>query len=216
VFVNKTLLPSSASGLEKNIETSVSRNTNLPVPVNTLWDPETCPASVLPWLAWALSVDEWNSDWPESVKRAALLQSIAIHRHKGTVEAVRRVLNVIGINVDLREWYQTGGEPHTFSLTAWARDNRIVSGDTILTAELYRALQRAVDAVKPVRSHYDFIVGVQFDSDVGVIGTTASTLLVRRQAETESRAQLQVTTPVAVITQRAVAYVRVKMESPGI
>ena len=46
-----------------------------------------------PWLAWALSVDTWDSNWSTEVKRAFIAESLAVHRQKCTLAAIRRVLN---------------------------------------------------------------------------------------------------------------------------
>ncbi|GHK16942.1 hypothetical protein ECZU03_07310 [Escherichia coli] len=32
----------------------------MPVPLRTLWNWRTCPVKLLPYLAWALSVDRWD------------------------------------------------------------------------------------------------------------------------------------------------------------
>lgn len=68
----------------------------LEAPIATLWDPMNCPAGILPWLAWALSVDDWDADWPEGTKRNAIAASIAIHRRKGTPRAVKDALAAAG------------------------------------------------------------------------------------------------------------------------
>jgi phage tail P2-like protein len=36
-----------------------------------LWNPQTCPLAALPWLAWTLSIDKWDTDWTEERKRTA-------------------------------------------------------------------------------------------------------------------------------------------------
>jgi len=54
--------------------------------------PERCPAPLLPWLAWALSVDVWDAAWPEVTKRRAIAESLAIHRIKGSRASVERAV----------------------------------------------------------------------------------------------------------------------------
>lgn len=66
------------------------------VPVGTLLNPDQCPAPLLGWLAWAFSVDFWDSGWPEEEKRAVLRDAIAVHRRKGTVGGVKRALRAAG------------------------------------------------------------------------------------------------------------------------
>jgi hypothetical protein len=70
-------------------------------------DPDICPAAVLPFLAWAYSVDEWPAGATEDEKRAIIKASIAVHRRKGTPQSIRAVLTAAGYGD--AEIY-TGGE----------------------------------------------------------------------------------------------------------
>jgi phage tail P2-like protein len=239
---DESLLPPNAATQEITLESVIEPGTDLPIPIRDLWKPDTCPASLLPWLAWALSVDEWDSDWPEAIKRSVIAQSVSIHRKKGTVHAVRRALEILGVQVELREWFEQNAAPHTFSLTAWAGENFQAEGEPLLTPQYYDALKRAVDAVKPVRSHYNFKVGARFFRDLGLLTTLGSTLSLRRNAEAiqapiaaaigftsgaaalpmnlmrrwvqpASLGNLQLAATMTVVTQRAVTHVRVSMET---
>lgn len=91
-----SLLPSNATQLERAIEAVMSGMLTIDVPVDRLWSPERCPAAVLPYLAWAFSVDEWDRDWPEERQRAVVAEAIAIQRRKGTPWAIRRTLALMG------------------------------------------------------------------------------------------------------------------------
>lgn len=91
-----TLLPSNATRLERALGQVIGRISDVPVPIADLWSPHRCPAPLLPWLAWALSVDEWDAGWPEDRKRDVIAASVEIHRHKGSMWAVRRTLAVMG------------------------------------------------------------------------------------------------------------------------
>ena len=64
------LLPPSATKQERALALATSRVSDVPLPIRTLWNPDTCPLELLPWLAWALSVDTWDPNWSESIKRA--------------------------------------------------------------------------------------------------------------------------------------------------
>lgn len=93
----QSLLPPNATALERALEAPVGAAIGaLPVPLRYLWKPEAIPSAVLPWLAWALSVDEWNDAWPETIKRAIIAKSIELHRIKGTPDAVRLALAALG------------------------------------------------------------------------------------------------------------------------
>lgn len=160
----KTLLPPSSSRVERSLEDATTRATNLPVNLRDLWNPETCPADLLPWLAWGLSVDAWKSYWPESVKRLVIRDAIAIQRKKGTRKAVEDVVKAFGSSLVLREWWQKAipGEPYTFDIV-------INYGQTVggtVTAQYQEDIITEVSRVKPVRSH--FTVGTGLESSGGI------------------------------------------------
>jgi len=90
------LLPPNATPQERAMELSTARLAELPVPLRDTWRPDACPPALLPWLAWALSVDEWDALWSEDQQRHSIRHSVHIHRHKGTVGSIRRVLAAAG------------------------------------------------------------------------------------------------------------------------
>lgn len=164
-----SLLPPNRTRFESALSAACAPPELTPEIIATLWDPARCPSPLLPWLAWTLSVDEWRSTWPEAAQRQAIADSAAIHRRKGTVWAVKRVLSTLNISCDIAEWWQTAppGQPHTFQLVAWANEN-LTGEHAILTGDLYAMLKRMVDDTKPVRSHYGFKVGARFDDGLAV------------------------------------------------
>ncbi|SFD16768.1 phage tail protein I [Pseudoalteromonas denitrificans] len=174
IKTSKSLLPPNATPQENQIELAASRISDVAVPIKHLWDPLKCPEHLLPWLAWALSVDEWDNDWPVAIQREVIASSTQVHRTKGTVSGVRKALASLNASIELSEWWQNGGVPHTAKLTALARNNLTPSGDTLLTPQLQAQLWRIVSATKPVRSNIHFSVGVQQDKVIhtSAIGTT--------------------------------------------
>lgn len=92
----ESLLPQNATPFEVAAEGASSRLSDVPVPVRDVWNANTCPVDLLPWLAWALAVGEWDSGWPEATKRAVIKSSTAVHRIKGTVASVKRALAAAG------------------------------------------------------------------------------------------------------------------------
>lgn len=90
-----SLLPRNTTPLERAIEQAATGFDN-PQQIPDLWNAATCPKNMLPWLAWAMSVDDWESDWSEQKKRAAIDESIEIHEHKGTPSAILRALSIRG------------------------------------------------------------------------------------------------------------------------
>jgi phage tail P2-like protein len=173
-----SLLPPNATPLERGLEGAIERLSDVPVPLRRLWSPDTAELSVeLPYLAWALSIDAWSSDWPEAVRRERVRQAMAIQRRKGTVESVRTVVQSFGGAIALREWWQKDppGEPHTFELVL-----------TLTGVEGAEASAAFVDAViaevartKPVRSHFTFTQGLSAAGGVAVVGAARPTIYAR-------------------------------------
>lgn len=174
--MSDSLLPSSASALERAFEKVVRRASEVDVPIASMWSPAAAPLPVLPWLAWSLSVDEWGSEWPEDVKREAIAASPQVHRLKGTVGAVRRALAALGVSIELVEWFQNGGDPHTASLIAYASRNLNESGQTLLTPQLQQQIWNVVQRTKPARSHLDFSIGVALSGGVSVAGALTAVM----------------------------------------
>lgn len=150
-----SLLPPNATPFERDLEHATKRD--IPVPVRRLWDADHCPADCLPWLAWSLNVETWSPEWPEAVKRERVKEAISIARKKGTVQSVREVVRTFGASIALREWFETSprGRPHTFEITL------LVNSGLPQTASYQQDIIDAVDAAKPVRSHYTLVAGVQ-------------------------------------------------------
>lgn len=139
----RSLLPLNSTPLERAIEATFAETTL--IPLRTLYNPDTCPVHLLPHLAWAWSVDRWDPAWPETVKRAAIKASFYIHKHKGTIGALRRVVEPLGYLIEVLEWWQSvpEGVPGTFAL-------KVGVLDTGITEEMYLELERLIDDAKPV------------------------------------------------------------------
>lgn len=95
---DRHLLPPSATAAERALSMSTERAAldGGELWIGYLWRPWDCPAGLLPWLAWAVAVDEWDAAWPEGVKRAVVAGSIERHRRRGTVWSVRETLIAAG------------------------------------------------------------------------------------------------------------------------
>ena len=91
-----SILPPNSTRAERALESAVTRTSPDLSPIAALMNTETCPAPLLPTLAWALSVDEFDIGWPVHVQRGAIRESVEIHRRKGTVGSVQRALAAAG------------------------------------------------------------------------------------------------------------------------
>ncbi|MFQ9621303.1 MAG: phage tail protein I [Enterobacteriaceae bacterium] len=64
----------------------------------------TAALALLPWLAWEYQVDTWNIDWSANETRCDQARHY-IHRHRGTVAAVRHALVDSPFGTDIVEWF---------------------------------------------------------------------------------------------------------------
>lgn len=151
--MSSRLLPPNSTALERAITDAAQLERLAPEVIATLWDANSCPVANLPWLAWALSVDEWDETWDEATQRRVIAACIAIHRKKGTVGAVKHALTSLGHSGRLIEWWQTTprGTPHTFTA-------EVEIGNRGIDAAAVTAIERQIIAVKPVRSHFSLRV----------------------------------------------------------
>lgn len=152
------LLPANASELERLAAEALAQIDRVPVPLRQLWNPDTCPVELLPYLAWAFSVDRWSQAWPESAKRAAIRAAYFIHAHKGTIGALRRVVEPLGYLIEVYEWFEEvpAGVPGTFRLLVGVLD-------TGITDEMYQELTWLIDDAKPLTRH---LVGLAISLDI--------------------------------------------------
>lgn len=141
-------LPPNTTPLERAIAKACAALAETPVPIRDLWSPERCPAPLLPFLAWSFSVDRWDDTWPEAVKRATIKASRYIHQHKGTIAAVRGVVESLGYVIKVTEWWETmpRGRRGTFALEVGVLDSGI-------TDEMFKEMERLIDDAKPLSRH---------------------------------------------------------------
>lgn len=154
----KTLLPPNATSLERNVEKLTERMEVLPPNFESIWDADTCPVALLPWLAWAFSVDEWDANASEAQKRKTIKDGIFIHKHKGTRGAVERALSAMPFDTQLLEWFEQNppSNPYTFLIQTSLIDIPVSDAATLFSL---------VNAAKNLRSHY------VLDADVCVDGS---------------------------------------------
>ncbi|UYU32459.1 phage tail protein I [Siccibacter colletis] len=140
------LLPPGTSTLEVAAARAAAEIARVPVLLRTLWSPESCPTRLLPYLAWTLSVDRWDENWPEATKRSVIASAFYIHKHKGTISALRRVVEPLGFLIQIREWWQTDEQPGTFRLVVGVQENGI-------TEAMFQELERLINDAKPASRH---------------------------------------------------------------
>ncbi|HFQ4953868.1 TPA: phage tail protein I [Vibrio vulnificus] len=146
-MTDKSLLPPNASKHERDVEAVISPP--LSFPNRDIWNPDKCPEHLLPHLAWALSVDNWDSSWPVERKRQVIKDSVYIHRKKGTRDAVEKVVSAIrGDDTKVTEWFEDKDNLSPGDFTV----DYISTGTPVDGSELNK-LVPAINSAKNVRSN---------------------------------------------------------------
>lgn len=146
------LLPANATAQERAISDAIERAAAVPVVVRQVWNPDTCPSNLLAWLAWAFSADSWGISWSDEQRRGAIKASVAAHKYKGTIGAVREAMAGLFFDVQVQEWFNQipAGSPYTF---------RILIGVSQVGASQTQmaSLFDVVDSSKNLRSHLESV-----------------------------------------------------------
>ncbi len=142
-----SLLPPNASKLERKIAQVGKSAFDLPT-IRVIRDIDAIPSQFLPFIAWQRSVDYWDENWQDSLKRKVIQDSKQQHKLKGTAAAIKRALEPFGYEVKLIEWFQIEPNltPGTFNLEL----------DLIgksLSQEVFNEVNRLVSDAKSAARH---------------------------------------------------------------
>lgn len=146
------LLPPNATPAERALSEAMAQVGDVPVIIKEVWNANTAPANVLPWLAWAFSVDDWDVNWTEQQKRNTIKGAVASQRIKGTIGAVKKQLAALGVDIQVQEWFNQlpPGNPYTFKL--------IVNTEQASVTQIgMKKIIEIVNTNKNLRSHMDLI-----------------------------------------------------------
>lgn len=165
--MNNSLMANGSSLLEQRAAAACASISDLSVPLRDLWNPWKCPVKFLPYLAWAFSVDRWEETWSEKEKRQAVSDAFWIHQRKGTVAAVRRVIETLGYSMTLQEWWDVADPAGTFRL-------EINLNDIGITEPMIYELERIIGDAKPVSRHISQLTLLQHSRGLASIGAAVS------------------------------------------
>lgn len=173
--MSNSLLPPNATDLMLALEQiEAERLDAIALPHRQSLSATDCPEVLLPWLAWERSVDVWRDHWSTDTKRAVIDAAPALHRHKGTAQAVRDAVQAIGSDLDIFEWWQPGGsgDPYTFHVRLHPENSESYDLD------FQHALMSAIDASKNTRSHYTIEFNISTSQILRIGGRLTSASLV--------------------------------------
>ncbi len=181
--MRRSLLPPNATPLERALEAGTAQLGTVEVPIAPLWDPATARIEDLPFLAWTLSVDSWDADWPEATKRDAVARSIALHRVKGTRMSVEAVLARMDKLLSVIEWHETEPRraPHTFEVEHPIIAADGTTGGMRAGAAFAESIITEVTRVKPLREHFRVVQRLALSAGIGLHGTARLAGYVRRE-----------------------------------
>ena len=181
--MHPSLLPPNAMPLERALEAGTARLADIDTPIAALWDPATMPLGDLPFLAWALSVDSWDPEWSEAVKRDAVARSIALHRIKGTRMSVEAVLDRFDELASIVEWHEASprAPANTFEVHLPIIGADGAASGARVTAAFAERIVREVSRAKPLREHFTLVQRLELEGGVGVFGTARVAAFVREE-----------------------------------
>ena len=148
------LLPPNATSAERAVDSASARLDELPVALRDLWNPWRCPPALLPWLAWALGVEAWDPDWPEPTRRRFCAEAFEVHREKGTVAAIRRVLDLIGAVYEYTEGPDGGLDPLRAKVAILNSESIVLDGIDDVRAALDRVKRASVHLEIEIRAGF--------------------------------------------------------------
>ncbi|WP_443749703.1 phage tail protein I [Asticcacaulis solisilvae] len=170
-----SLLPPNATALERAFEGAIQAPA-LDVPLRQLWDPDTCPVELLPWLVWGLSIDNWDTTWSEAEKRQRARTAILDQMRKGSRGAVDTEIAALGGHVTVTEWWEQtpAGDPFTFEL-ALDIDNPAVPNTAAYIDQVLDRLAR----IRRLAAHAVVKQKVSAAGQVGEIGAARAATYAR-------------------------------------
>ncbi|QWZ03053.1 phage tail protein I [Klebsiella pneumoniae] len=166
--MNNSLMATGSSVLEQRAAAACAVISDLSVPLRDLWNPWRCPVKFLPYLAWAFSVDSWDESWSEQEKRTAVSESFWLHQRKGTIAAIRHVVEKMGYSFSIAEWWKVADPAGTFRL-------EVDVNDIGITSRILDELTELINDTKPVSRHLaQFNISAKVKGDIWTGSTLCS------------------------------------------
>ncbi|MDA4982286.1 phage tail protein I [Acinetobacter baumannii] len=159
------LLPPNTTAFEKKIVETTAKTTELNTNLSSLIRVDDAPADFLSILAWQFSVDRWQDDWSDEVKRAQIKNSIKVHTYKGTNFALRSIVESFGYSLTIHEWWQESpmNEPGTFQITIETNGRALTEKTSKTLVEL---LQDAKPLTRELKGIEINVINVQGETNV--------------------------------------------------
>jgi phage tail P2-like protein len=102
-------------------------------------------------LGWQFHIEGWDLAKTVEEKRKLIKSAIELHRCKGTPYAIKKVLEALGLEGQVKEWFEYGGEPYYFKVDLGVQNREI-------TPELRDKLLRLINDYKNERSWLEELI----------------------------------------------------------
>lgn len=163
---------------------------------------------ILDLLAWQFHIEGWELAKTEEEKKAFIKKAIELHRYKGTKWALEKVLDILKLKGEVKEWFQYNGQPYGFKV-------EVTSVTKEFNAEKVQRLYKLIDEYKNVRSWLEDLIliylsrlGLWYQSSALGEGFTEARLLRETELEAKGTGWYQTADMaecyVTVYTERAV------------
>jgi phage tail P2-like protein len=129
-------------------------------------------------LGWQFHIEGWDLAKSVEEKRQLIKNAIELHRYKGTKYALQKVLEALGLQGEVKEWFEYNGKPYHFKVDLGVQNRRI-------TPELRDKLLRLINDYKNERSWLEELILSYLAT--GVLGFA----LGQAPLETETSADFQ-------------------------
>ena len=182
-----SLLPPNATRLERALEAGITLRpaVDAAAMAEVIDNAALAPAFLLPWLAYGRSVDAWDADWSEADRRAAIAESIPMHRIKGTRASVETVLGRFDRRARLVEWHEASPRrpAYTFDvILPMVLEDGTAPGGRRASASFADAIVREIARVKPLTEHMRLIQEIRAAGAVGITGVVRAFAYTRADA----------------------------------
>ncbi len=105
-------------------------------------------SEILDPLAWQFHIEGYELAQSLEEKRNLIKRAIELHRYKGTPYAIKEVLKALGLEGNIKEWFEYGGEPYHFRVEVYSK-NKFIDRET------EEKLLKLIEEYKNVRSRLE-------------------------------------------------------------
>lgn len=164
------LLPDRAGPIERAVSKTEGRLDDVSyAQVRRVRSVADAQGAELDHLAAERSVDVYDRDWPEEIRRAVVAGWPHVQALKGTPLAIEAALSAMRVTAELTEWWEASppGIPYTFEALALV-GVRLYPGAPVLNERTLAAVFATVMRTKAHSRPFGLRVGVRLDTRLGL------------------------------------------------